>query len=337
MKEYEIRPREIFEEYLRISQADIPKFFGDAGRFVRVHCPACGAEKQTAEFVKHGFQYVSCPDCRSLYVSPRPTTEMIDRFYRHSESSRYWAEVFFPKTAAARQKHIFAPRAEMIAGIVERFEIPRPRVLVDVGAGIGLFLEAAKATAQFDRVVGIEPGRDLARVCRERGHAVVEKPIEAVKPGEIQASIVTSFEVFEHLHDPGAFVRSMANILVPNGVLIFTTLSATGFDLQVLWEKSKSISPPHHINFISVPGFVRLIDRCGLELLDVRTPGRLDVDIVKNMALEDPHLELPRFVRTLLELASSSRYPDLLPGFQRFLADSLLSSHVCVVARKVQG
>ncbi|MBI3899044.1 MAG: class I SAM-dependent methyltransferase [Gammaproteobacteria bacterium] len=335
IKEHEIRPRAIFDEYLRISKADIPKFFSNTDQFVKVSCPACGIPEQHAEFVKHGFRYVSCPGCDSLYVSPRPTAAMIDRFYRDSESSRYWAEVFFPSTAEARRTQIFEPRAQMISAIVERFEPPRPRVLADVGAGIGLFLEAAKSSGRFDEVIGIEPGRDLARVCRQRGHMVIEKPIEAVRADEVRASIVTSFEVFEHLYDPGAFVKSMANILAPNGILIFTTLSVTGFDLQILWDKSKSISPPHHINFVSVPGFAQLIDHCGLELLDVMTPGRLDADIVKNMAAEDDELELPRFVKTMLKLAQTERYRQLLPHFQKFLADSSLSSHVCVVARKV--
>jgi SAM-dependent methyltransferase len=208
-------------------------------------------------------------------------------------------------------------------------------VLVDVGAGIGLFLEAAKSTGNFDEVIGVEPGRDLARVCRDRGHTVLEKPIETLQSGEVRASVVTSFEVFEHLHDPLAFVNSMANILVPGGVLIFTTLSVTGFDLQILWDQSKSISPPHHINFVSVPGFMRLIERCNLQLLDVITPGRLDIDIVRNMAQERPDLELPRFVSTMLRLAETARYPNLLPDFQKFLADTALSSHVCVIARKV--
>lgn len=335
MKEYEIRPREIFDEYLRISQADIQKFFGDTSRFVQVGCPACGELEQSSEFVKHGFRYVSCSRCETLYVSPRPPADMINRFYRNSDSSRYWAEVFFPCTAEARRVQIFEPRAELIGDIVERFGVARPRTLVDVGAGIGLFLDAAKSTGRFDRVIGIEPGRELARACRERGHTVVEKPVENVLPEEVQASVVTSFEVFEHLYDPMSFITSMAGILSPGGMLIFTTLSVTGFDLQVLWDKSKSISPPHHINFVSIPGFVQLIERCGLQLLDITTPGRLDVDIVRNMVREGSAPALPRFVTTLFKLAETGRYPQLLSRFQNFLAEASLSSHVCVVARKV--
>lgn len=333
MKEYEIRPKEIFDEYLTISKADIPLFFGDSEHFERVVCPACGEAGQVGEFVKHGFEYVSCLACGTLYVSPRPTAEMINRFYRESDSSRYWAEKFFPLTAAARMEAIFRPRAKMISDLVERFGAPRPRVLADVGAGIGLFLDAAKETDAFDEVVGIEPGQDLAKVCRQRGHRVIEAPVEEVSGDDVRASVVTSFEVFEHLSDPKAFLESKARLLMPGGLLIFTTLTVSGFDLQVLWDQSKSISPPHHINFASVQGFGDLVRRCGLDLVDVSTPGKLDLDIVRNMLIEDENLSVPRFVRTMLRETAAADV-NLGEDFQRFLQAHRLSSHACVVARK---
>lgn len=336
MNEYDIRPRAIFDEYLEISQNDIPKYFGNAEDFVRVNCPICNEAGQIAAFTKHGFDYVTCPACESLYVSPRPTSEMINRFYRESDSSRYWAEFFFPLTAEARRIHIFEPRAQMIVDLVKRFgETRGPLTLVDVGAGIGLFLEAAKATNQFAQVLGIEPGRDLAKVCRSRGHEVLEKPVEAVLAEELQASVVTSFEVFEHLYDPASFIKSMSLLLDKNGLLIFTTLSVTGFDLQVLWDQSKSISPPHHINFISYHGVRQLMARCGFELLDISTPGKLDVDIVCNMLRENASLDIPRFARTLFRVSESHGNSHILAEFQKFLSNSALSSHVCIVARKI--
>ena len=34
-------------------------------------------------------------------------------------------------------------------------------------------------------------------------------------------------------------------------LFIFITLSSTGVDIQGLWENSKSVSPPHHLNFFN--------------------------------------------------------------------------------------
>lgn len=336
MKEYEIRPREIFDEYLHLSARDIDTYFSDREQYERVSCPACNETQQIKEFVKHGFEYVSCTDCGTLYVSPRPTGEMINEFYKNSESSKYWAEKFFPLTAPVRMEAIFRPRAKMVASLVRRFGVPQPATIVDVGSGIGLFLDAIADTGGFTRVIGLEPGRELAKSCREKGYEVIEKPVEQVTSDEVQASVITSFEVFEHLSDPKDFLESKARLLMPGGLMIFTTLTVDGFDLQVLWDQSKSISPPHHINFTSINGFARLLTRCGLDLVEISTPGKLDIDIVHNMLKENSSaLSLPRFVNTLLLASETDK--SLAEDFQRFLQKHCLSSHVCIVARKPIG
>src|SRR5262249_33496425 len=140
------------------------------------------------------------------------------------------------------------------------------------------------------------------------------------------------FEVLEHVFDPLAFVQAMAALLKPGGHVLLSSLGADGFDIQVLWERSKSVSPPHHLNFMSVAGFERLFSREGLTGVRALTPGRLDVDIVRNGVAADPGVLDNRFLELLL-----SRGPDVLDAFQRFLADNRLSSHVWVLAQKPGG
>ena len=121
----------------------------------------------------------------------------------------------------------------------------------------------------------------------------------------------------------------MKKLLKPGGILIFTTLTISGFDLLVLGENSKSISPPHHINFLSIEGIRSLIKRCGLQEVLIETPGKLDVDIVKNMYEEIPELELPNFVEYLIKERDNTTHIE----FQEFLRKNNLSSHVRVIAR----
>jgi hypothetical protein len=113
------------------------------------------------------------------------------------------------------------------------------------------------------------------------------------------------------------------------GLIFFSTLAASGFDIQVLWEQSRSVSPPQHLNFPTVAGAVRLIERAGLEAVAITTPGELDVDIVRNRLVAEPALHVPRFARTLAAADDDTR-----AAFQQVLRAHRLSSHVQCVARR---
>lgn len=330
MKEHEIRPREVFEEYLKLSKEDILEYFSDHSLFVPIPCPACKSEQSEIAFVKHDFSYRQCNDCYTLFVSPRPTEEMIIDFYKTSKSSKFWAERFFPETAESRREKIFIPRVELLIETISRMDIPKPMSLVDVGAGFGIFLEEINKRGIFYETLAIEPSFELAKTCRVKGISVLEKAVENIDEGEVQASIATSFEVFEHLFNPEAFLNSMKKLLKPGGILLFTSLTISGLDLLVLGKNSKSISPPHHLNFFSIEGLKMLVERCGLEVIDICTPGKLDVDIIKNTYDENPDLEIPNFLNYIFKYRS----PEFLEKLQGFLQQNNLSSHVRVIARK---
>ena len=126
--------------------------------------------------------------------------------------------------------------------------------------------------------------------------------------------------------DNKTYLKELAK---PGGYVFISTLGIDGFDLQVLWEKSSQISPPHHINFLSTDGFVKLFQRAGLEDIWVTTPGQLDVDIVRNAYKKDP--ELLRGQRFIEKLIKDDKKAD---AFQQFLVEQRMSSHVWILGRK---
>jgi SAM-dependent methyltransferase len=279
--------------------------------------------------VKSGFVYVECPACASLWASPRPPAARLADFYRDAKSVRYWATAFYRETAEARREHIFRPRAAVLTELLARAGDPGGGTMADVGAGYGIFLEEAARLGTFRDVVGIEPNPALAAVCRERGFHVVEKPVEDLACGELQLNVVTAFEVLEHVHDPDRFLSAIRRVLVPGGWLVLTTLAGSGFDIQTLWERSNAVTPPQHLNLLSIEGMRRLIGRAGLQIVELSTPGQLDLDIVENAFKRDRAIPLPRFLVYLF----ASRDAGTREAFQAFLRTALLSSHVRVLAR----
>jgi SAM-dependent methyltransferase len=327
MKEHEIRPEALLNRYLELSSLDAVKCFGDALRLV-VDCVACGGTQSTHQFEKDGFAYTRCAGCGTLFQSPRPSISAFEAFYRQSESSRYWAEVFFPAVAEIRREKIFRPRVERLARVCDEKGISVDS-LIDVGAGYGIFLDEWRRRLPQTKALAVEPSASLARECRSKGFPVVEEIVENVVGYDNSADLVTCFEVLEHVYDPLDFVLVLKRLARPGGYVFVSTLGIDGFDLQVLWDKSSQISPPHHINFLSVQGFEHLFQRAGLVDITVSTPGQLDVDIVRNAVKRDPTLlDDQRFLQNLLADDNKAA------AFQRFLAEQRMSSHVWVIGRK---
>jgi SAM-dependent methyltransferase len=209
-----------------------------------------------------------------------------------------------------------------------------PSTIIDVGAGYGLFLDEYRRQRPDAHLLAIEPGQKLAGVCRSKGFETLEVPVEDAGAWAGVADLAVCFEVLEHVYSPIEFVQSMARLLAPGGRMLVSSLGVEGFDIQVLWDRSRSVSPPHHLNFPSVEGFTRLFQRAGLVDVTVLTPGRLDVDIVRNAVAGDPSIAAGnRFLRLLLEKRSGAAHD----AFQQFLAAHALSSHVWVLASKPEA
>jgi 2-polyprenyl-3-methyl-5-hydroxy-6-metoxy-1,4-benzoquinol methylase len=325
LKEEDIRPQTIFDEYLKLAQEDTVTFFTNTDSEV-VRCPACHTEGDHA-FNKNGFDYTLCPDCSTLYVSPRPNNEAFNRYYTEAPSVEYWATTFYKVTADERRERLWKPKVKLIQKIIKCFGSGRENI-IDIGGGYGIFAEEMLALSGR-AVTVIEPGSHLASSCRERGIDVVEKFISDVKESDLPEGgrAFVSFELFEHLHDPELFLTQLCELMRFGDLFIFTTLSGTGIDIQALWEDSKSVSPPHHLNFLNPHSVKLLLERVGLKSLEVTTPGKLDVDILSN------NLELikDRFIKTFVTYATDAEKEK----WQQIISDTGWSSHMMVCCQKL--
>ena len=326
MKESDIRSRETHNRYLELVAIDAEALAQNTPAFEVVPCPACAGTAQRPAFRKAGFSYVECEGCETLYVSPRPSFAALIQLYENSPSTKYWVEEFFMPMVEPRREKIFRPRAAYVAS---RFpELATGRV-GDIGAGFGLFLEELRTTWPNADMMAIEPSTDMAAILRSRGISVLEQMLEDVAAGDAHFDLLTAFELFEHLHRPDEFLARVYELLAPGGYLYLTTLNGQGFDIQLLWEKSKSVSPPHHLNFVNPRSMRTLLERVGFEVVEVVTPGELDWDIVEGGWRADES-DPGRLFRTV----ASHGTPEAKRALQHWIRDNGFSSHLRAVARR---
>ncbi len=325
LEEEEIRKRDVFDRYLKLVEKDVIKLF-DFNSFMRTNCPACESKTFTEEFEKLGFKYVSCKTCSTLFVNPRPSFKVLNEFYSTSTSTSFWVNEFFKPVAEVRRKKIFKPRAEYISKAIDKNKL---LVIGDIGAGFGLFLEELRKILPDNHYIAIEPSGDMADICIEKELETKCMSLEDIDDLEKGFDLLTTFELSEHLFEPVPFFKKTYSLLKPEGYLFLTTLNGKGFDIMLLWEKSKSITPPHHLNFFNPTSIRLLLERIGFEIIEISTPGRLDWDIVEGM-IKNENVNAGKFWNQLAYKDDEECKMEL----QNWISRNSLSSHMRILAKK---
>lgn len=331
MRENDIRPEELFLYYLALMKKDARTYFADAKR-LRIICPACKNKIGKVLFNKSGFAFEECPQCGTLYANPRPSEEVFNNYYSSAPSVQFWATHFYKQTEESRRKFLIRPKAERVNEIIHEYSslAGSDDCILDIGAGYGVFCEElADINNNTPEVICVEPSPGLQEVCRKKKIPTIGKFFGQVTRrdlGNKRIVAATSFELLEHLANPDHFILKCHEILPEDALLILTTLNWHGFDLQVLRQRSRSIQPPAHINFFTSGSVQTLLKRHGFKVLEVTTPGKLDVDIV---AKQKADIRCDFIMHLIGDSDETGR-----EKFQKFLQESKMSSHMMVVAQR---
>ncbi|WP_179188295.1 class I SAM-dependent methyltransferase [Kiloniella majae] len=327
LTESELCPNELLEKQEAAYARDIARLQKRQHEFVTVDCPTCDSAEKKRAFTKFNFEFQRCVHCKTIYMSPRPSEEVMADYYSNSENYAYWAKHIFPASENARREKVHKPWLDKIASYCQQYGAKKG-TLVEVGPGFGTFSSLATETGYFNSVLAIEPTPELADACRKRGVKVIEKRVEDASDALEDADVVVAFEVLEHLFNPNVFVSSLSQALKTGALVVFSCPNGEGFDISLLEEKSLAVDS-EHVNLMNPTSLSLLMEKHGFTVLDCSTPGRLDSEFVREAALKGD-IQLDVFLNKILV----EEWDNLGWPFQQFLAANGLSSHMWIVAQK---
>ena len=306
LRQSDLRPSGVYSEYGRLLREDVAQFLTpDPAAWRHRACPGCDAANAPVAFAKEGFTYKRCPSCATLFADPVPTQAALTRVRATGKSAAYQGKAFTGELAAARRRHVQLSLLQWITGTLDEHETS-PHTYYDWGTPRPNWLNLVVQSNLFKRVLA-----------------------ERLDPSD-RADVVSLIDDLDKVSDPVALLEEATQHLAPNGFLFLTTTTGSGLEYQLLGADAPNLLPLDRLTLFPVEAIRERLERIGYTVLELSTPGRLDVETLRNYVRDNPAgAQLP-FWNYFFSRNDEQACTEL----QLFLQQHHLSSYMRIVARK---
>lgn len=208
------------------------------------------------------FTVVECADCGLAFVNPRPDKSEIAKYYPkdfyanfHVQETRYAAEIKFLKDFYTVNN------------------IPWKGRMLDVGTANGDFPQKMQKEGWdvegLEVSINAEHGRDFP---------VYNCELPNIPVSDLRYDLITSWAVFEHLHDPMAYFKKIGDILKPGGYFVFLVTNWDSVSSKHLMKEDV----PRHLYFYSEKTTRKYLELSGLSFISHETNDNIYSGLPEN-------------------------------------------------------
>jgi len=269
-------------------------------------CPACGESDAPPLFQKEGGTYVKCGNCDMVFLNPVLKDEALYDFYK----SNHTVQSEIVESDLSFYGELYNKGLQAIEATSTS---PSKGRLLDIGCSSGIFLDIARE--QGWRTYGVELNRREAEIAKTKEHTIYGDPIENIN-FDIKFNAVTLWDVFEHIKDGGAFLKTVKSFLSEDGIVFMQIPSSGSLAAMILHEKCNMFDGLEHVNLYCKKAVEALLDKNGFEILDCRTVIS-EIGVINNhLAYENPYLGHVSDNDTILGLLNEKQIHENLLGYK---------------------
>ena len=277
-------------------------------------CPVCGEAPGPGLFIKDGFRHVRCPKCDLIYVSLILREDIMIRYWREETA---WLSVLHSNPQSDMDRLKFQYGLDLAESLLNTGG--KKGKLLDIGAGSGDFVLRAKERG-WDSTA-LELNIETAEYLEREGIQVIVRPLELSDLEPESFSLVTMWEVLEHLTDPRAVLIKTREILAPDGILLVAVPNAGSLVTRILHEKSNTFGGHSHLNHFNVNSLTFLLNDLKFEIAELETIITELGTINNFLDFQDPYLG-----------SAGEFWPDITP---ELIHEKLWGSRILLCARRM--
>ena len=233
-----------------------------------VNCPLCNKNYYQWKYQIDSWNIVKCNHCNFVYVNPRLQKKELLKIYTDNYFDNTDVGYFHYRENKELRKKNFQK------WIHDAINIQSPGEncnALDIGCAAGYCLEIFK-TKRW-RPYGIELNTEYARQSQQNGYKVYISPFLEIHFEE-KYSIITLFDVVEHLTDLQEHFIKLHSILDDKGIIVLITPDYNSLQRKLLGKKWFQFKPIEHINYFSLTTFKKLTEFAGFKIICNKKAGQ---------------------------------------------------------------
>lgn len=293
-----------------------------ARRYVEAHhirkdlqreCPICGKKAGRFFFTKWNVDYLCCQECDSLFAVC--DEEDVAGYLSFQDLIDFRLSDEYQTQISESRHAVWSEFLEWVEVRAYRFLGKNKKLnIIDIGNRLSGLVEMTKNSEICGKYKALD--------------SIIQVQEDTI--GEGEADVIFYNDAIKTELHPSDKIESIKKYLREDGLLFIGARAGSGFDIITLKENNTKIYPYEHVLLPSVKGITKFLENNGFEVLEITTPGVMDVKYV----LEDLDKlgDREEFVKYLLKERDETK----LQEFQRFLQKSCMSSFIRVIARKAR-